>query len=157
MFTHRLNFSLSEDEDENTLVLDLAVYRWDCRPNTSFCTPQSVKVLTPPTPQTPGHLLDRRGHPADVRQNQRQREGASSLPAPTWLSSLPGFPGSHNSTDVEMKNTCPRPAGHFTRSKSRFLESDMTNSYRVTVPASTLSVFMGACFMAEASLIRRLL
>lgn len=27
VFTHRLNFSLSEDDDANALVLDLAVYR----------------------------------------------------------------------------------------------------------------------------------
>lgn len=46
MFISRLNFSLSEDEDENTLVLDLAVYRWDRWLCTSLYTCQSIKVLT---------------------------------------------------------------------------------------------------------------
>lgn len=50
VFIYRLNFSLSEDEDENTLVLDLAVYRWDRRINTNICTCPYAKVLTAPNP-----------------------------------------------------------------------------------------------------------
>lgn len=134
-------------------MLDLAVYRWDRRLNTGFCNCQSVNVLTRQTP--PGTWTP----PSLTWTFSRPTPGLASKGRCVPTSSSHCY---HHGQPLKQMTQLCRNERYLqvtcrTRPEFHLWDSEhMINGCRVTVPASSMSLFNGTCFMAGVGLIGRL-